>query len=382
MKKKLILIFLLIVSFANNSNAGCIEGNCINGKGVFKWNIGPKYIGEFKDNKMHGKGSYYFNDGTTYVGSWKNGKRHGQGILTYIEGDKFDGEYRYGKANGKGTFTFINGNKYIGEFKNDLKHGKGSYYWSNGSKYIGNYKNNKQHGVGKIIEVDGNIYATKHIKGYEISRTLINEDTNNKKNLIFISGTSFFVSNNGYLISAYHIVKDCKKISIFYKNKQFDAAILAIDKANDLVILKTNILPDNSFGIDVEDASVLDDVIIAGYPFGKKISSSIKISKGSVTATMGYGNNDKQFQTDAILNKGNSGGPILNNKGNVIGVVISSYGKKEGIEGFNFGVKSSIINNFINLNEIKTLSPSKKKLNNKELEKIIVDATALLECKI
>lgn len=53
---------------------------------------------------------------------------------------------------------------------------------------------------------------------------------------------------------------------------------------------------------------------MAGYPLGKNISASIKTFKGSVTALAGFGDNYSNFQIDASLSSGNSGGPIINQK--------------------------------------------------------------------
>ena len=64
-------------------------------------------------------------------------------------------------------------------------------------------------------------------------------------------------------------------------------------------------------------ASPLEDVIVAGFPLGKQISSAIKTHKGVVTALAGAGDNYSFFQTDAAINQGNSGGPIINQKGKV-----------------------------------------------------------------
>ena len=91
---------------------------------------------------------------------------------------------------------------------------------------------------------------------------------------------------------------------------EVQARVLAVDKFNDLAILKTTLNPGNVYPVSDKDVALLDDVVIAGYPLGKKVSSAVKTSKGSVTSLAGYGDNYSQFQTDAALNKGNSGWPI------------------------------------------------------------------------
>ena len=194
------------------------------------------------------------------------------------------------------------------------------------------------------------------------------------------SGTGFFVSKSGHIISNHHVIEGCDATKLSFKGKEIEADVLAVDKMNDLAILKTNLIPSKVYSVATEDAALLEDIIIAGYPLGKSVSAAIKTSKGSVTALAGYGDNYSEFQTDAALNHGNSGGPIMNQKGNVIGVAVSGYGKKVGVESFNFGIKSSTLKTFASANGLTFLPPNNKELSNKDLGKLITDGTVYLEC--
>ena len=156
--------------------------------------------------------------------------------------------------------------------------------------------------------------------------------TEDNKIVAASSGTGFFVSKTGHIISNYHVVEGCNQVKLTFVGKEFNADILAVDKMNDLAILKANLTPSKIYPVSNEDASLLEDIIIAGYPLGKKVSAAIKTSKGSITALAGYGDNYSEFQTDAALNQGNSGGPIINQKGNVVGVAVANYGKQAGVE--------------------------------------------------
>ena len=194
------------------------------------------------------------------------------------------------------------------------------------------------------------------------------------------SGTGFYVSKQGHIISNHHVIDSCDIVKLNYNGTEKSAVVLAVDQINDLAILKTNIIPKKVYSIESTDVSLLEDIIIAGFPLGKKVSAAIKTSKGSITALAGYGDNYSEFQTDAALNQGNSGGPIMNHKGNVVGVAVANYGKKSGIESFNFGIKASTLKTFANANGLKFLPPNNIKLSNKDLSELITEATIYLEC--
>jgi S1-C subfamily serine protease len=194
------------------------------------------------------------------------------------------------------------------------------------------------------------------------------------------SGSGFFLNSSGYIITNNHVIDGCRRISLTHNGKKVSVSVIATDSKNDLAILKSNIRPTRFYELSQDDAKLLDNVIIAGYPLGKNVSAAVKTSKGSITSLAGYGDNYSNFQTDAALNQGNSGGPIMNQSGNIVGVAVANYGKKKGVESFNFGIKSSTLKTFIEANEITYSKGSKSKLNNVQLSSLITNATLYLEC--
>ena len=193
------------------------------------------------------------------------------------------------------------------------------------------------------------------------------------------SGTGFIITNSGHMVTNYHVVQGCHNVKALYNGKEYDTEVLAVDKINDLAVIKANLRPRKIYSISSEDGQLLEEVIVAGYPLGKKVSASIKATSGTITALSGLGDNYGEFQTDAALNSGNSGGPVIDEMGNVVGVAVSKI-QEEGVESFNFGIKSSILRVFLKSNKINLIPPKKREMKKKELGQLITDATIYLDC--
>ena len=232
----------------------------------------------------------------------------------------------------------------------------------------------------RIIVLSGKCRGSKEL--YAKINELTKPDGPNIKDdevVAAASGTGFFVSIQGHIITNHHVIDGCSLVKPVIGGKEYDSKIIAVDKVNDLAILKSNITPTKVYSVSDEDGQLLEEVIVAGYPLGKKISAAIKATSGTVTALAGLGDNYAEFQTDAALNSGNSGGPIINEYGNVIGVAVSKI-QQEGVESFNFGIKSSILKIFANANGIKFLPPNRKVMKKKDLGKLITEGTIYLDC--
>jgi len=131
----------------------------------------------------------------------------------------------------------------------------------------------------------------------------------------------------------------------------------------------------------------VQDIHVAGYPFGQRISSSIKVTKGIVSSLMGLENNVSNIQIDAALQPGNSGGSIIDGNGNVVAVAVAKLDLMTVVENWgvvpentNFGVKSTVVVNLLQSNNVKLRTPSTKTVSTTTLGKTMSDATYYLSC--
>lgn len=273
--------------------------------------------------------------------------------------------------------------------------------------FVSNLKNNAHPAMVKWYEADvksGNYLArgsaicdvVTHSTKKELPRAESGKEKNNRpqetkrgsdKNIKAGSGTGFFITNAGHIVSNNHVIDQCNVVNAYYKGDAKPLKILAIDRKNDLAILKAELRPDDTFPIAREDAILLEEIYVAGYPFGKSISGSVKVTKGVVSSLSGLGNNYSNLQIDASLQPGNSGGPIVNKKGNVVGVAVAKLDYKKVIEAFNtipentnFGVKSSTLNQFLNANKVTSSSPKGSEMSIRDIGEKIEKATVYLDC--
>ena len=196
------------------------------------------------------------------------------------------------------------------------------------------------------------------------------------------SGSGFFINNDGYLITNYHVIADCRSISkITFNKKDIDATLIAKDETLDLALLKTNINPNRFLKFTVDRPQKLQRIIVAGYPFGKGLSDDLKFTQGIISSLKGYSDNSNELQIDAAINPGNSGGPIVNENGELVAVAVSGM-SKDITEGINFGIKSSSVMNFLDVNNVNySFTKNKKnKLNNNQLNNLLENSTIYTYC--
>ncbi|MBN1367964.1 MAG: trypsin-like peptidase domain-containing protein [Dehalococcoidales bacterium] len=167
------------------------------------------------------------------------------------------------------------------------------------------------------------------------------------------NGSGVIISNEGYLITNYHVIKTGGSMIIStVEGNKYEAELINIDEQLDLALLK--IISDKTDFIKatfspIKNVIVGQDVLAVGYPHSYTLLGPATFSKGIVSA---FQNKDSKLwiQTDAAINRGNSGGPLINLQGDVIGintsVLVDEY-LGEGVTCLNFAIPSDDVINFI-----------------------------------
>ena len=173
------------------------------------------------------------------------------------------------------------------------------------------------------------------------------ENTSSGENTKGSSGTAFFITNKGHLLTNNHVVDGCEVSKINYKGKDYDTQLLATDKTLDLALLKADLRNKSYLNFSSDEAKKMQKIYVGGYPLGKGLSDDLKISSGIVSSLKGFEDNSNEIQIDAAINPGNSGGPIINGDGELVAIAVSGM-SKDKTEGINFGIKVSAAERFLN----------------------------------
>ena len=150
------------------------------------------------------------------------------------------------------------------------------------------------------------------------------------------AGSGFIFSDDGYILTNFHVVEDSSSISVaMYDGKTYDAKLVGYDEGNDVAVLKIDakdlvpVVLGNSDNINVGDS-----VVAIGNPLGELTFS---LTSGAISAkdrdiTMSGGNTMRLMQTDCAINSGNSGGALFNMYGEVIGITNAKYSSSSASE--------------------------------------------------
>jgi serine protease Do len=163
-------------------------------------------------------------------------------------------------------------------------------------------------------------------------------------------GSGFIISADGYVVTNNHVVSPngrgtVEEITVKMPDgNEYEAELIGADAQSDLAVLKikrNDPFPFVKFG-ESSDARVGDWVIAIGNPFGLGGTVTSGIVSAVLRNTGGGGAYDRYIQTDASINRGNSGGPLFDMQGNVIGINNAIFSPSGGSVGIGFAIPADI----------------------------------------
>ena len=160
-------------------------------------------------------------------------------------------------------------------------------------------------------------------------------------------GSGFIIEANGIVITNNHVIEDADEITVRLKDdEEYDAVVLGRDRLSDVAVLQIKPINGEKFpfvNFGDSDADRIGDWVMAiGNPFGFESSAS-----SGIISARGRSLNQadvEYIQTDAAINRGNSGGPLFNMKGQVIGVNTAIVSPTGGSVGIGFAIPSNDVN--------------------------------------
>ena len=167
------------------------------------------------------------------------------------------------------------------------------------------------------------------------------------------SGSGFFLSEDGYVATNHHVIKDAKVIEVsIVRNGAWEhhpAKVVLSDKQNDLSILKIEDsgfqnLPPIPYNFTTKIQDTGSEVFTLGYPIAEIMGDEVKFTDGKISSKSGIHGDATVYQISVPIQPGNSGGPLFDTKGNLVGITSSclnrDYFKSENV---NYAIKSSYL---------------------------------------
>jgi uncharacterized protein len=168
------------------------------------------------------------------------------------------------------------------------------------------------------------------------------------------SGSGFFITENGYLITNEHVAARDATVRIRIGDQELPARVVKTDHLNDLALLKAEGKFSPLAVVSSRDVKLGATVATIGFPNLLLQGVSPKLAKGVIASLAGIQDSPREFQTSVPIQPGNSGGPLVDERGNVVGVIVAQLSKRATLaatgtsaENVNYAIKSSLLLSFL-----------------------------------
>lgn len=153
-------------------------------------------------------------------------------------------------------------------------------------------------------------------------------------------GSGVIISSNGYIVTNNHVVEGAQRIEvILHDGRKLEAQIIGLDPGTDIAVISTQLKQLPAVTIADSNKTRVGDIVLAiGNPFG--IGQTV--TQGIISATgrdrVGLNTYENFIQTDAAINKGNSGGALINTRGEILGINSAIYSQTGNYLGISFAI--------------------------------------------
>jgi len=233
-----------------------------------------------------------------------------------------------------------------------------SYTWKPGEKYRYGFEvrteANETTGPGGKLGVVEYQVAARPSSATASSATASGEEAGDGAQQA--SGTAFVVHSDGLLVTCHHVVAGAAKLKVHVSGKVYPADVVAVDKANDLAVIRIDAtgLPALPLG-NSDQVQLSEDVKAVGYPLSDVLGQSVKVTSGTIAGKVDDAQR-KVLQVDIAINPGNSGGPLVNGRGEVVGVNSAGlFGSQ--IQEVSFAVPSNLARNLLDSIGVSSSAP-------------------------
>ncbi|ASM74838.1 MULTISPECIES: Do family serine endopeptidase [Roseobacteraceae] len=162
-------------------------------------------------------------------------------------------------------------------------------------------------------------------------------------------GSGFIISEDGKIVTNNHVVEGAETVKVkLADGRSFDATVIGSDPMTDVAVLQLDTDEKMAF-VNFGDSDAMragDEVVAVGNPFGLGGTVTTGIVS-ALSRNINSGPYDNYIQTDAAINRGNSGGPLFNNEGKVIGMNTAIFSPDGGSVGIGFAVPSDLVQSIV-----------------------------------
>jgi TPR repeat protein len=203
------------------------------------------------------------------------------------------------------------------------------------------------------------------------------------------TGSGFFVSMDGRVLTNAHVVENCRQTNLRTPNGTVSARLLARDTGNDLALLASGLNP-AQIGTLRPSVRLGEEIVVYGYPLSGLLASGGNVTMGNIAALSGIRDDSRFLQISAPVQPGNSGGPVLDRQGNVVGIVVAKLDAvklagaiKDIPQNVNFAIKSTVAASFLDAQSVPVDAPKNEtpSLSPEDLAERARALTVQIECR-